>query len=182
MINEGFYSGAAKYDFERSLKRYNLTIEDQQLIRDYLNEKQAVDHIGEIRTRKIGFTLIGWSRFITKPWREVTLGDVLAGITAMKKGRAIKFKRNGESFDGRLLSQRTQYDFVSILKPYLLWLREKGIISISENEIVKKVRPPKQPDPSERINASDILTFEEIQKIVDSALTIRDRALLSVLY
>lgn len=182
MINEGFYNNANKYDFNRSLKRYNISEEDQKLIQDYLNEKQAIDHISDTRARKIGFTLIGWSRFITKPWRDVTLSDVLAGITTMKKSRAIRFWSNGETYDGGPLSKSTQYDFVVILKPYLLWLQETGIIKISEKDIVKKIKPPKLADPTERIKSSDILTFDEVQKIIDAALTIRDRAILSVLY
>jgi integrase len=100
----------------------------------------------------------------------------------MKKGKAIRFKRNGEPYEKGGLSKCSQYDFVAILKPWLLWLKEKQIINIPENEIIKKVRPPKPGDPTERLNANDIPTFKEIEELIKATLTIRDRALISVMY
>lgn len=182
MLNERFYAGSRKYDWEWSLRRYQISAEDQQLIREYINEKSVVDHIGDRRARKIGFTLVGWSRFISKPWREVSLNDLYAGIARMKSARAIRFKQTGETYDGGPLSQRTQYDYISILKPFLLWLIEKRVLGLSEREVVKKIRTPRQQDPSELIKASDIPSYDEIKRVIGAAPTIRDQALLWMLY
>lgn len=182
MKNQGFYGDESKYDFDRSLKYYKIPVGDAQLLKEYLDEKQAVDHISERRTRKIGFTLIGWRRFIKKQWQDCTLPDILAGITKLKTSRAIKFKRNGERYEGQPLSPTTQYDFVIILKPYLLWLREKGILNIPEKDLVKKVKPPRAPDPSERIKPEDLLTKQELLQLVKAAHTDRDRALIYSVY
>lgn len=173
MKNERFYSGASKYNFERSLKKHRdvLTEDDERLIRRYIDEMQAINHITESRARKIGFALVGWRRFITVPWNSVTMEDIYHGITAMK---------NGNSSKGKPLKTNSMHDFMSILKPFLRWLSDKKITSISKQDIKENIKPVKAN--TETVAAADLITMQEIEALIKAASSVRDRALVSTLY
>ncbi len=67
--------------------------------------------------------MVGWRLFITVPWNKVTLKDIYVGITAMK---------NGKSESGNPFKTHTLRDFIEILKPFIGWMNEECIITISE--------------------------------------------------
>ncbi len=183
MINKGFYQHKKKYDFERTLERNKDVInkDDADLIIRYVNEKESVDHIKPVRAYKLQCVLVTWKRFINKPYGELKLDDVLAGIKAMKNARAVKFDHLGNEYEGEQLKPGTVYDYITVLKTFLTWLVENDLSGISEREL-KKVKSTKKIDASRRLDEKDILTPGEVEKIVKATLTIRDRAILSVLY
>jgi len=73
-----------------------LTADDAALIREFIAEKRASVGICTGRANMLSFTVIGWRRFIG-PYRELTIGDVYAGIDSLKSGKSQKgkpFKQN----------------------------------------------------------------------------------------
>lgn len=76
-------------------------------------------------------------------------------------------------------SQNTVHDYIRVLKPFLFWLVENEIVVLPERKI-KAIRAPgvdqdtKGPD--------DILTYEEVLKIIEGATSHRDKAFLMTLY
>jgi len=59
-----------------------LTADDAALIREFIVEKRASVGICTGRVNMLSFTLVGWRRFIGQ-YRELTIGDVFAGIDAL---------------------------------------------------------------------------------------------------
>ncbi|MFA5295343.1 MAG: tyrosine-type recombinase/integrase [Methanoregulaceae archaeon] len=98
------------------------------------------------------------------------MADVYAGIEGMRTGI---HKR------GRPFKQNTQYDYIRILKQFLLWMIESEYISLPEKKVRKIQTPPKD---TMTKKAGDLLTSQEVQAMVDACRTSRDRALILTLY
>ena len=213
MINEGFYQSKDKYDFQRTVKRNkDFIIEDDVfLISKYVEYKERAEHISKVRKYKLSTVLVTLRKFITVPYREMSLDDVLAGIDTMKNANSIKYRPGtGESFNGPKLKQGTVYDYVTVLKTFLTWLSENEICEKcgTVNDLtrtkcanrkcnhqlkreainpfntleLKKIIPPKRKDKTEQLDEKDILTPAEVKQLIKATRTIRDRALLSLLY
>ncbi|HEY3272604.1 MAG TPA: tyrosine-type recombinase/integrase, partial [Methanocella sp.] len=211
MINEGFYQHKKKYDFQRTIERNKdfITDDDIFLIQKYVDHKEKSEHITKVRSYKLSTVLVILRKFITMPYREMSLDDVLAGIDTMKNANSIKYDHQGNTLEGPKLKQGTVYDYVTVLKTFLMWLSENEICTCGTvNDLtrticanrkckaplkqtatngftsleLKKITAPRKKDATERIDEKDILTPAEIKQIIRSTVSIRDRALLSVLY
>ncbi len=108
----------------KGLREEVINEEDANLIRIYLAELESTHNIGNLRGIKITATLISWRRF-AKPYREIKIEDIYAGIAGLKRGTS---KR------GAPYKQNTIYDFVRILKPFCLWLIENEYSEIPEKK------------------------------------------------
>ncbi len=91
---------------------------DESLLRKFLAENRGSAGISTGRANKIAFTLIGWRRFLP-PFSELRMADVYAGIEGMRTGIHTR---------GRPFKQNTQYDYIRILKQFLLWMIESEYI------------------------------------------------------
>ena len=146
-----------------------LTADDAALIREFIAEKRASVGICVGRANMLSFTLVGWRRFIG-PYRELTIGDVYAGIDALKSGKSQK---------GKPFKQNTLADHVVFLKRFLLWAIENGYSTLPEKKI-RAIRPPSKDTITKK--ASDHLTPEEITQIIHACKKSVDRALIMLLY
>jgi integrase len=71
------------------------------------------------------------------------------------------------------------YDTVTIVKPFYLWMIEAGYSPLKEKDILALKRPKRDLMTK---TVADILTEEEIKKMVLSCESTRDRAILMMLY
>lgn len=160
---------SADDSIKSGLKDQSITEQDALIIRTYLMEKKNTCNITIMRGIKLATTLKGWRRFIG-PYENLTLLDVYNGIEKIKSENSDR---------GTPFAQNTIYDFVRILKSFILWMIENDLSKLPEKKI-QKIQPP----PKNRMTktAGDILTIEEIDKMLKACLRSRDRAMLSMLY
>lgn len=98
------------------------------------------------------------------------MADVYAGIEGM---------RNGIHKRGKPFKQNIQYDYIRILKQFLLWMIDSEYIALPEKKVRKIQTSPKD---TMTKKAGDLLTSQEVQAMVDACRTSRDRALILTLY
>jgi site-specific recombinase XerD len=169
-----FYPNVLKYGFEASLKkaRGNDLIKpaEEKIIREYLDEKAARDHITLSRKNKITTSLVNFRRFLKTEYQTATAADIFAGINDLQTGKNLRNK----SF-----KQNTLWSYIRILKPFLLWLIESGYSDIKPQKIQQIKAPAVDTDTS---TPEDILTPEEIKALIQACKHSRDRALIAVLY
>ena len=169
-----FYPAQARMTTPRAYRRAfadgRLTVDDQQLIEAFINERQATRHIGQHRILKIRYDLISWRRFIPVPFREMAVGDLYAGLNAMKAGTNVR---------GTPFKQNTKHDLIILLKPFVLWLIENGYSTIPP-EKVRGIRPP--PIDHNTTAPEGLLSADEIKALLTGCRSTRDRAIIAVLY
>ena len=156
--------------YRRALVEGRLTADDQHLIEEFIAERQAIRHIGQHRVLKIRYDLISWRRFIPVPFRTMTAGDLYAGLNAMKTGTNAR---------GTAFKQNTKHDLIILLKPFVLWLIENGYSSIPP-EKVRAIRPP--PIDHNTTGPEELLSAEEVKRLLAGCRSVRDRAIVAVLY
>ena len=148
-----------------------ITDHDASLIKAYVHEKAAADRISLARQDKITYTLLLWRRFIHVEYSKLSMPDIWDALREMPD--STKFRGDKKP------SQNTVHDYIRVLKPFLFWLVENEIVVLPERKI-KAIRAPgvdqdtKGPD--------DILTYEEVLKIIEGATSHRDKAFLMTLY
>jgi len=169
-----FYPNAEKYGWEATLRKgigeETIIAQDESLIREYLEEKKANDHIQLLRVNKITSILVNFRRFLTRPYSEAGMGDVFAAINDLKEYRSLQ---------GKPYTQNTIHTFVSIVKPFLLWLIENEYSTLPEKKVKKLSGPGVDVNTTE---PEDLWSAEEIQKLIEACKYSRDRAVVSVLY
>ena len=150
-----------------------ITADDAELIDIYLTKRRADKDLSQGRVNKIMFTLLAWRRLV-KPFRENTIIDIYKGIDALKNGN-----HKPTDSGNRQYSKNFVYDTVTILKPFYLWMIEEGYSKITEKDIYALKRPKRDLMTK---TVADILTEEEIKKMVEACESTRDRAVLMMLY
>lgn len=169
-----FYPGQKKYSHERSISRATrtgtITDSDQEIITRFINDKQVQDHISQARVNKIVSTLTNWRRFIPVQYHDLSYETLSAGIATMKTGNSQK---------GEALGVNTQHDYIRILKMFLTWLHDNEIVELPMDKI-KKIKAPKQN--FETTSPDEILTKDELEKLLAACTYSRDRALIGLLY
>ena len=155
--------------YDKALADEKITDSDAALIREFVNE--LAGKVSPGREYKLVNSLI-LNRAFFPPYSECTTGDIYAGvrkITAAEKADGTpRFKAN------------TKTDRVKIAKRFFLWMCENGYGKNINEKKLRKLQPP-SPDRMTK-TAAQILTEEEIQRMLEAANNSRDRALLSVLY
>jgi integrase/recombinase XerD len=146
-----------------------LTKQDADLIREFISERRSVANISLGRTNKVTYTLVSWRRFVG-PFRELGIADVYAGIEAIKTGKSQR---------GKPFKQNTISDHVIILKQFLLWMIEEEYSNLPEKKI-RRIKNPKKEMVTKK--ATDLLTPDEINRIVRASDRSIDRAMLLLLY
>ncbi|HQJ87957.1 MAG TPA: site-specific integrase [Methanoregulaceae archaeon] len=156
--------------FRKALFEDRLTEDDRRLIEEYVSEYQALRHINTHRVLKTIYDLISWRRFIPRPFREMTAGDLYAGLNAMQAGTSAR---------GTPYKQNTKHDYIKALKSFVLWLIDNGYSTVNR----EKVKAIHIPHVDHATTAPDgLLTAEEITRILDNCWSARDRAIVAVLY
>lgn len=140
-----------------------LTPGDAALIKKFSNARKAEKDLSDGGVLNIRSVLAGWRRFLPE-FSTLTYDDIIDGISAAKDAG---------------FSDATRRNRVMHLKAFLIWCAGRKAISLSVDEI-KGIGLPKKGDTS--ITDKDILTEEEIRAIIDAAPSIRDKAMVSLLY
>ncbi len=161
--------GYANTIIDRYLRSERITPDDAGLISEFLAERRAAGGISMGRVDKLTFTLVAWRRFLP-PFSTLTIGTVYTGIEAIKQA---------ESHRGRAYKQNTLFDHVSILKQFLLWMIDNEYINLPEKK-VRAIRTPRKDTITK--TASQLLTPEEVQVLINASRSSRDRAMLMTLY
>lgn len=169
-----FYPGqfrtTAPRAYRRSLAEGRLTDNDRSLIEEFLSERQATRQIGNQRVLKMRYHLITWRRFIARPYSEMTIGDVYAGLNALQ---------TGVSSRGKPFKQNSKHDYIVVLKSFVLWLIANGYSTIPTGKI-RDIRVPAV-DHNTTTPAA-LLTPEEVKQLLCGCRSVRDRAIFAVLY
>ncbi len=154
----------------KAREKGEITEEEEGLLVEYLAEYAAAQHPSLIRQGKVINHILVMRRVMGRPFPEMTAGDMYRAINALHTATSIK---------GTVYAQNTRRDLVMIFKMFLKWLLEEGYISVPAAKIDKIKSVPKKQDTT---SPDEILTEEEIQAILTSCKTSRDRAFISVLY
>jgi site-specific recombinase XerD len=161
----------------KALQRYQekgiITDDDAHLIDEYLVKRRADKDLSQARVTKLLWTLLSWRRFVP-PFRQNTITDIYKGIDAVKNGTQ-KGPRDPTSH----YSKNYVYDTVTIVKPFYLWMIEAGYSNLKDKDILALKRPKRDLMTK---TVADILTEEEIKKMVQACESTRDRAILMLLY
>lgn len=173
-MTETFHRQANRYNYEAAIRsafsKGIITLDDKNLIYEYLTEKQARDHIGMLRTNKITSILVNFRRFMTRSYREAGIGDVYAGIMALNT-----YQRP----DGQPYKQNTIHSYIRILKPFFLWMVENDYTDIPEKKL-KNIKAPSQD--LHTTKPDEILSVQDIKALVSVCRYSRDKALIYSLY
>jgi integrase/recombinase XerD len=163
-----------KYSFERSLSSGKIkgwiTSDDERLLLEFVSWKSVEGNISPGRQKKIVSTLVNWKNFLPVEYSALSMNHLMTGIHKMKTGNSQK---------GRPFEINTQHDFIRILKMFLYWMIENGYSTLPLHKI-KKIQAPKQN--YDTTEPHEILSKEEIEKILNSCLSSRDRCLIGILY
>jgi|LSQX01.1.fsa_nt_gb site-specific recombinase XerD len=163
------YREYQKKSIKSALSDGRLAEEDISYVREFIEEVAATGNLSQQRRFKITSNLMNSIHHLP-PAREMCLADVYAAIDALKCAR---------KSDGTEYSVNTKADYIRIVKRYVLWLIENEHVRI-DGAKVKKIRVPAY-TPKVK-SESDILTEEEVKRIIETPRSIRYRALLGILY
>lgn len=160
----------ADNSIQRAISRKRLTAKDAELIRAFTSELQATDGISVSRANKITYTLVGWRRFLTKPFNSCAIADIHLAIPALKAGK---------STTGRGYKSNTISDFLKILKQFFTWMIKNKHSKIPIEKIQDLRAPGRDPMTT---TAGDLLTPDEVEQMINSCKRDVDRAMLWTLY
>ncbi len=165
-LSEERYEGL----FPRGRENGLIDPQEEQDLREYIAEARATRHIKIHRVIKTTSDLIYWKRFLEVPYHDARIKDIHAAISAMMAGKSLR----GDPF-----KPNTKHDWVKALKAYLYWLIENGRSDIEEKQVRKIKVPPRD---YQTTSPDEILTTNEVDRLIKAGSYSRDRALVAVLY
>jgi len=160
----------ADNSIDRGIRKGVLTKKDAELIHTFTAELQSREGISVSRANKITYTLVGWRRFILKPFNTCDISDIHRAIPALKAGK---------SSHGRSYKTNTISDFLKVLKQFYTWLIKEGYSKIPKDKIQDLRAPGRDPMTTK---SSDLLTPDEVEQMINSCKRDVDRAMLWTLY
>lgn len=169
--NQRFYRSDDQYRdqiervFARKTEAAEITSDDVMIIRSFLAEIRATRGISDVRAAKLVSNITGLRRW-TPPFREMTTSEVYQALDEIHRHG---FKQNSEA------------DVVRALKRICVYLCENNLASpgLDINK-VNKIRPPGYNSATKDI--SDLLTPDEVMKLIESAGGVKQQAIISILY
>lgn len=171
-----FYSSRDCDSLTKAMKRKQVSERDGSLIQSYLSEMAALHQLSHNRILKLTTTLVGWKKnaLIGPDYDQMTMADLFTGI------QALNTRENQKS---RPFSQNTKYDYVVILRRFLLWMIENNINNNLNEKKIKDIKPPAKN--IDTTHPDEILNPDEIVKMIAACqgeMANRDRAMLAVQY
>jgi len=141
---------------ERRLRESTIAESDKKLIRSFVTEKVASAGIGKHRITKYMqvLRLTAERHLDTQNYDDLTKPDVIRII--------VDLERSG-------MSDWTKHDYKLMLKIFLGWLG-------------KDVSWIRVKNPRSDLRPEDMLTLDDVQRLIDAAISLRDKALISMLY
>jgi site-specific recombinase XerD len=153
-----------------AVTRGQLTDKDAELIKSFTSELQATVGVTVSRSNKIIYTLVGWRRFIAKPFNECTITDIHKAIPELKRGTSTR----GKPFKSNTIS-----DFLKVLKQFYTWMSKYRHSKIP----LERIRDIKAPGRDNMTTvANDLLSSDEVQQMVRACKRDVDRALIMTTY
>lgn len=152
---------------------------DAALYKNKVNENEAsaiLMHLAEIHSQKgiressmiaRAKDLISSSRFIHEVGGELHHCNTEQVLKAVSKIRTAGFTTNTERMT------------IASLKRFLIWQIENGTEDLNLNKI-KKIKVPKMDFNAKK--REDLLTYDEVQVVIDACRNSRDRAIIALLY
>ena len=140
-----------------------ITQSDADLILEHLYERQAQRGTSD-ETMRTSASYISLLRTYMPEFAQCTTADVMKAVAAIRR---LKMKPN------------TERKYILLLKMFFEWLDERGIAQVDIAKI-DQVRAPaaewvtKTPE--------QMLTIDEVQRIIKGCRTSRDRAMLAMIY
>ncbi len=148
----------------------SISEDDVALLKEFLAEIQATEHITVKRVYKYAYIMVHWREYIGE-YRLNTIADLHAGINAIQVSR----DRSGNP----RYAKHTLADYVGFIKRFYLWLSENGYTAIQEKKI-SKIRPPTTPLMTK--TAEMLVSENDVLKMIEACQNSRDRALISLIY
>lgn len=167
--SDQMYREYEKKSIQKALKDGRLDKQDLHLVKAFIAEAAAEGNISQTRRMKLTTNLMTVHKYIP-PVREIQITDCYAAFDDLKHGTRVK--------DGKSYTKNTIADLSRILKRYLRWLAENDHISIEPGKIEKIRLPVFQATKTE----ADVLTTDEIQRLIEAPNSSRYRAMIAVLY
>ena len=155
---------------DQVLQGGRLNATDVSLIKDFLYERKAKKNLSNGRVALYTNHLIRIRDFLPGPYNEMTTGTFMEAISKIKSGKRI---------DGKNLSENTIHDYILSLKVFSEWLTRKKIVNIPLEEI-KDIKVPKAPMMTK--TPDDMLTEEDIQKLIGVCENSKERALIACVF
>ena len=146
-------------------KKGDIRPEDARIIRAYMNEYVSQRGISPTSAVMIAIYLLMLLKRFPGPLSEITHLDILDAIANARK----EYKEN------------SQRKFILNAKLLCEWLVKEGINKKINCDKVRIVKLPKK-DLITKKKASEILTPDEVRRIIEATRSSRDRAVIAVLY
>jgi len=160
------------HSIEKALKRGAITERDRDLINAYISEMSALHQLSQNRVMKLITTLLGWrANNLLPEYIGVTMPDLYVGIQKLKTENNQK---------GRPFAQNTRYDYVVILRRFLIWMIENGINTTLNEKKIHDIKPPAKNQ--DTTHPDEILNPAEIVAMISACKSTRDRALIAMQY
>jgi len=157
------YNEQRKIEIERAVLDNRITTDDAQLIKMFISEVIANNHVVPKRSYKLAYVLVGLRRYVG-PYRENTMAEVYQGLETLQ---CAGYKKN------------TVTDYSKFLKRFCLWLVDNEYSRLDE----KKLRRIKVGGAdANTIRSDDLFTEAEVKSMMESCLNSKDRAWLMLTY
>ncbi|UUX93257.1 tyrosine-type recombinase/integrase [Methanoplanus endosymbiosus] len=150
----------------KALESGKLLQEDYIIIKKFINSKS----VSRLRRVKLVQTLISWRKFFQVSFLDADIDDLHIA------------KNNMESYtkeDGNPFSKNTKNDYIKILKTFYRWLIGRNLTEITLQNMQEIKAPGMDYNTTQ---PEELLTFDEISKIVSVCKSHRDKAIIFILY
>ena len=159
-------NGAGIYNYEnringilKRIERSGISEEDKQLLSQF-HKECVINGLSKARIAKYLDTLDRISRWLNNSFQEVKKEDIMDLV---------------QRFESSDYSDWTKHDYKLILKIFYRWLRKTEDYPEEVRWVSTKVR-------NKHMLPEEILTEDDVKKLVESATNIRDKAFILVLY
>lgn len=153
-----------------ALGKGNIQDEDAELLRKYISHVRATRGITPLRATKLTQTMISWRQFFSVLWQDATIDDLHDARNNLDLAKSSR---------GKPYSKNTKNDHVRILKNFYKWMIRRKLSKISLDDLSEIRAPGTDTDTTK---PGELLTLDEIAKMLQACKTHRDRAIISVLY
>jgi len=177
-LNVSYHSSAENYfaHAERSLNRaiqeHRITLSDRKLIEKFsLRLKSA---ISPCRYMKIVSMLVNVRRYFRVEFSEVDEDDYLDALSNIKYAKRQDGKEKGEPYSQNMIA-----DWMKIVKRFFQFLQKHGLTSVPA-DVIDQTKPERYDRHTK--SDEDVLSIEEINKLIAATNSIMYKAYISLLY
>ena len=156
----------------KSVEKGIITEEEKDLIKRYFKHiRNRNSGLSEVRMKKIAQHLIGWRKFLNLgEYTKCTFDEILDAFEELDYARSQK---------GAPYKLNTKNDYKTILKGFYQFLIRYNLTDIDPSDISSIKISVKD---CQTKTAGDILTEEEIERLIRNSISIRDKAMIYTMY